>query len=1314
MKLHPWRVFTALLSTVLLVPCVSAFAAQPFSPLETPVAQSAEHPVGATEVWGKRVAAGSPFSAAELRLKGLEQKAQLRTARAKQGKAAVVRPAQGVKVARVFSGHELSASAIRGNATNATNATIAGDWTSLGPAPVISDPGIYGQDYGAVSGRVTAVAVDPNDATGNTVYAGAAVGGLWKSTNATASAASVVWTPLLDAQATLAVGAVAVQPGNGNVILVGTGEADGTGSYFGLGVLRSTDGGTSWTQIATADSGSHSFAGLGFSKIAFSSVNPSLAVAAVSGATNGSSLGAVSTLAVTGLYYSTDAGASWHLATASNAGVAISPAASATDVAFAAAGNSGAGTFYAAVQDHGVFSSNDGIAWSQLAAQPSTSSATATGSLPFHTGRLAVVAARTELYAWFVDEAAGDRGISRSNDGGATWTTLDGTGIDSCGDSTGCGTPSASALTLAAVPLGSTGTDLYAGATNLYKCSTSDATDAGSTCQAVSGTTSAAGFVNLTHVYGCGGPLATTAHMHGGQHSVAAQLLGSGDAILYMGNDGGAYRALSGQALLSGGVSSSTCTGSNPFDNLTGTLGSLSEVVGFAQHPTDATTYLAGLQDNGAAGVSESYNVAPRYGSPLPLATWTSLGGINGSNGFSEIDSSNPDYWYTAKAGGEVDLCTAGTTTPLGCIEAGFSPVGVGYPGAASNPWSGDPTGPFTAFVTDPQLAGNLLVGTCRVWRGNGVTGVFSPISPEFDFLKSSSCLGTSQRNVVSAIAAGGATTANGSQVIYIGTAGSGTVTAPTSGRVFATTSADSGNSVWREVTGAVNPMGFDISSIYADSFNDPTGFTAYLAVKGYLTQAGGRVWKTTNAGGLWTDISRTLPNIPVSSVVLDPVDHTTLYAGTDIGVFVTQDSGASWAEYGTGLPNAPVSQLRVFNSGGVSELRVATYGRGLWSIPLLGVSSTLPNFSFGGVSSGVSVLLGGSVATSFTLTSTNGFAGDVTFSCPAPPDGVSCSFDAGTVTLASGGSATVNLTISATTSALAQLVNLSLQATSGNTTQETTIPVTVTGVQPTFVFRLSAPDVISTAPGGSIAYGLSIESVSGFSEAVTFTCIAGIPQGATCLFSPSVVTGAGNSTLTIQTAPPVKTASIPKPDGSWLARTRSAPLPTALWMPLAGLTLLGFGVGLAGRQRVWRSLGVVTAMASVALWLACSGGSSTTTSTSGVAVTISPTIVSLFSGATQQFSAIVTGSTNTTVTWGASPGTIDTNGFYTAPFYTGTKAETATVTATALADTTQSAKSTVTINAYNGGTPPGNYTVTVRATSTHASQTGTVNITVQ
>jgi hypothetical protein len=140
---------------------------------------------------------------------------------------------------------------------------IGGSWISLGPLPLPSDASRIGlQDYNWVSGR-TAVAIDPNDPSGNTVYAGGAYAGVWKSSNAGAMSpnpATVTSAPLTDDQPTLAVGSIAIQPQLSNpdpaksVVLVGTGETNSSAdSYYGLGILRSADGGQSWTHLARRD-----------------------------------------------------------------------------------------------------------------------------------------------------------------------------------------------------------------------------------------------------------------------------------------------------------------------------------------------------------------------------------------------------------------------------------------------------------------------------------------------------------------------------------------------------------------------------------------------------------------------------------------------------------------------------------------------------------------------------------------------------------------------------------------------------------------------------------------------------------------------------------------------------------------------------------------------------------------------------------------------------------------------------------------------------------------------------------------------------
>ncbi|GAA3935425.1 hypothetical protein GCM10022406_19720 [Hymenobacter algoricola] len=105
-----------------------------------------------------------------------------------------------------------------------------------------------------VAGRIRAMVVDPTDATGNTLWAGAAGGGLWKTTNATAT--SPTWTTVDNFFATLAVTAISFDPRNPNVMYFGTGEGFfNADAVRGLGVWKSTDHGVTWTQLPSTATG---------------------------------------------------------------------------------------------------------------------------------------------------------------------------------------------------------------------------------------------------------------------------------------------------------------------------------------------------------------------------------------------------------------------------------------------------------------------------------------------------------------------------------------------------------------------------------------------------------------------------------------------------------------------------------------------------------------------------------------------------------------------------------------------------------------------------------------------------------------------------------------------------------------------------------------------------------------------------------------------------------------------------------------------------------------------------------------------------
>jgi hypothetical protein len=89
------------------------------------------------------------------------------------------------------------------------------------------------------------------------------------------------------------------------------------------------------------------------------------------------------------------------------------------------------------------------------------------------------------------------------------------------------------------------------------------------------------------------------------------------------------------------------------------------------------------------------------------------------------------------------------------------------------------------------------------------------------------------------------------------------------------------------------------------------------------------------------------------------------------------------------------------------------------------------------------------------------------------------------------------------------------------------------------------------------------------------------------------------------------------------------------------------------------------------------------TTPTAAISVSVSPTTATVASGGTGQFSAQITNTSNTAVTWSATSGTVSTTGLFTAPTVTATK--TVTVTATSVADNTKSASATVTVNTAAG-----------------------------
>jgi hypothetical protein len=123
------------------------------------------------------------------------------------------------------------------------------------------------------------------------------------------------------------------------------------------------------------------------------------------------------------------------------------------------------------------------------------------------------------------------------------------------------------------------------------------------------------------------------------------------------------------------------------------------------------------------------------------------------------------------------------------------------------------------------------------------------------------------------------------------------------------------------------------ISAVAIDP-GDTSGNTAYLGFNGFSRRwtegpgvGLGHLWKTTDGGATWTDVSGNLPDIPVNDVV---ISGGKLIVGTDLGTVLSSNGGSTWSLLGGNLPFTTVMDLHL---GPDARLYAATHGRGIWSI---------------------------------------------------------------------------------------------------------------------------------------------------------------------------------------------------------------------------------------------------------------------------------------------------------------------------------------------------------------------------------------------
>ena len=816
--------------------------------------------------------------------------------------------------------------------------------------------------YGPVTGRISSIAADPSDPTGNTVYLGTTGGGVWKSTNAAGAGANVSFAPLTDdlpafnegELASLTIGAITVQPGGTGVVLAGTGDPnDALDSYYGAGILRSADNGLTWTLIANSNDLSINsltnfyFAGNAFAGFAWSTVTLNFVVAAVSESAQGLLVGATNIhseagtpRSTMGLYYSTDAGQTWLLATVQDGPAQVVQSSfvpvGAGNPATAVVWNPIRKRFYAAIRFHGYYESLDGITFNRLANQPGTAltrtecptnpNGVGSEACPIFRGALAVQPQSGDMFALTVDVNLLDQGlwqdICAMSAGACASATVafsqqlpstaleDGQGYIPLGDYD---------LTLAAVPV-SGDTLLFAGAQDIYRCSLAPG------CV----------FRNTTNASTC-----AAAQVAPFQHAIDATFAAS-LSLMYFGNDSGLWRSADNVNQTQPPCGSDDAA---HFQNLNGGTGSIAEIVDLAQDPNNSAILLAGLGVNGTAASTATAQVL-----------WPQV--LDGNGSYVAIDPANPMNWYAQSSlGVAIDLCPNGPA----CDPAAFGTPAIGFAQVGADAYASFTGSPF---ILDPQNSGNLILGTCHVWLGPADGNSWTP-SNELGELYPGEGPDCGGNELVQSLAASGTvvTPMGNVELLYAGMEGLG-FDGPqaNAGHLY---QAIVGNSAltaagWIDISqspaandlNGFNPADFSVSSVTVDT-HDVSGQTVYATVQGFDTilASTGSVYASTNAGASWLNITSNLPGVPANSMAVDPNDANTVYVAVDTGVYVTTAVTTCaiqncWSLYGTGLPNSPVVQLAAFNVGEESLLRAGTYGRGIWQVPLITAAAALSSAS--------------------------------------------------------------------------------------------------------------------------------------------------------------------------------------------------------------------------------------------------------------------------------------------------------------------------------------------------------------------------------
>ncbi|GAC1537195.1 MAG: hypothetical protein NVS2B7_07330 [Herpetosiphon sp.] len=822
-------------------------------------------------------------------------------------------------------------------------------WSNLGPAPLknITYGGDTRQD---TSGRALSVAIHPTNP--NSILLGTAQGGIWKSTDGAASFHSVGEAAL----PSLAIDVVRFAPSDPQIVYAGTGEPNGSTGFFGMGVVKSTDGGETW-QALPRTGAAWNFEYAYASGLEVDPANPNIVylTTAVVKAANDIFIGP--TIPVTGIFKSTDGGTSWSLLKAAN--VYADPYGG-DSRGFMSLKLVDSNVLYATEHGGGIYkTTNAGASWTLLTPMSSSGAGRFPAAVPdfsyFQNGafrllkRLSLEATFTDGVSW-PDFTRIDLGMSKANpliiyaayavdlmilapdiqtrvglvfkssDGGGTWTWLGDWPRQSTPDY--CRNQCSYDNLIEVNPTNAN--DVIIGGSANYERLWPDplnaptrllqlpwrgmiyrSTDGGTkwndlTPQCTQIGTAPVGKDRSTglDIYPCTA-LDATLVIHPDQHAAAFDPQGS----IYIANDGGLYRLGDGPvqppspgglhrflpfvtrgaagAGMAGVAQSFEPAAMTHWQNLNNGLNTL-QFYDFDAHPTDPNIILGGLQDNSNGYFNGTF--------------WDGWGYGDGTLGLFDpkdpqhlfIGTQNNVHRHDAGGNKELDKTTGWKESIFSArvIDRGervpFVPV--------FTIDAGQPTKVYA--VSDKGLYKSTD-------RGDTFVALGRKLDPAAKGRPSALSVSPKDTNTV-----------------YLGTE---------FGNVFRWNSATGASTL----TGTLPPR--HVTRILASPIDANTVVVTLSGYNANTPTTPGKVFRSTDRGQSWTDISGDLPDVPISALALDPQNANRMWVGSDVGVFGTTDGGTTWASYRLNMPLVVVTDLKYNATTGF--LMAATHGRGMWRI---------------------------------------------------------------------------------------------------------------------------------------------------------------------------------------------------------------------------------------------------------------------------------------------------------------------------------------------------------------------------------------------